>query len=221
MKNRLLRACVLLLPIVFLASAVASEIDGHVPRIDTRLIEPDYRIAEDGPAFQAMDPTGRLWAVWSYDNGIEKDLAISFELGRTWVTPELVGAQNGMADLDPRIAFTKQGVPVIVWWQQGIDDPDVARVMVSYYVDGSWSAPRQVNPMGSRAHSPSAFPNPHAESGLSIGYVNDAGGVDSAPIDGQPDARPTDPNGGAEGPEPMPTFIRHPDDGDDHYKRGR
>lgn len=212
MRSRTLRtALITFVAACGVATAGAPGVGG--PRVDEMTVASDYRSEQDGPSFQAIGPDGTLWAVWSYSRGLESDLAISYAIGRTWTVPVLLGQQNGMLDLDPRISFTADGTPVVVWWQRSLDEPGSKRAVVSWYVDGVWTAPVPLN-AGRPASYPFPYPTPRSPSGLGVGYTIDDGSLGSEDIPEEPPpgagADPM-PNGGAEGPEPIPTIsVRDP-----------
>jgi len=168
------------------------------------------RLQSDGPVFMAEDPAGRLWAVWSYREGGEWDIAVSRAVGRTWTAPQLLGVANGKDDLDPRLLFLDDGTGVLVWWQRGPLPED--QVVVSSFVDlrvgTTWSAPQRLSDRNEAASRPNLFV---AQGTPLVGYTStpldptDPGpGVALRPIH-----RPR-PDGGAEGPEPWPDVIIRP-----------
>ncbi len=206
--RRISAAAVILLLVSFFA-AVPAAADPDIAPLRPTGLTPDYHGEEDGPVYMATDPEGNLWAVWSYRNGIESDIAVTRNVGRTWLPPVLLGAGNGRNDLDPRIAFDVLGRAVVTWWQEGTEDA-LPRVLLSRLEDGVWKGPWVWSPEGVPAHHPNIFPGDDGQ--LHVAYIDDgnvihANGVDIKPID-----RP-DPDGGTNGPDPIPSLVvGDPDD---------
>lgn len=199
-----------LLIVVMLCTGAA--LAGSPPVARPAGLTPDYRAEGDGPVTMAVDPAGRMWAVWAYVQGGELDVAVSVSDGRVWTYPTLLGVANGRNDVDPRIAFLPNGAPVVVWWQE----PNASagsRVMQSVARAGSFAAPTTVR---ENARQPAILAT--SDSSLTLGLVADSGEVQTqqsplSPIDVGPGwrERPA-PDGGTNGPDPMPTLIIKPPD---------
>lgn len=180
------------------ASAASLGRDG---RGDRQPPATDYRDAAlDGPSFMAVDAQGRTWAVWSYRRGAEVDIAVSRAVGRTWTAPELIGTA-GADDLDPRLTFTVDGKPVVVWWQRAADG--TGTVFAAARSSAGWSAPTAV----ATGTSPAAFTGPDGR--LYVGYLDGAGKVKSRAM------LVTGTTGfagdsGSNGPDPLPTVVIRP-----------
>lgn len=161
---------------------------------------PDFhdRFQQDGPVYMATAPNGQMWAVWTYDSGVEQDIAISQAIGETWGLPTLIGRHNRANDLDPRIGFLEDGTPMLVWWQQSTE-LNASRVVASYLTGQTWTDAAQISPSDVDAGNPNLFTGSGADT--SIGYIN----FDTGAITIVPALKPR-PNGGADGPDPMPTI---------------
>jgi hypothetical protein len=157
-----------------------------------------------------------MWAVWAYAQGGEFDVAVAVSDGRVWTYPKLLGVANGRNDIDPRIAFLPNGMPVVVWWQEATATAG-PRVMQSVAWTGEF-APSTV--VRENARQPAILA---AGSGsLTLGLVDESGQVlteqsqlKSVPIGPGWRDKPS-PDGGTNGPDPMPTLIIKPPDGPQH-----
>jgi len=187
-------------------SAFAAPRGNEKARLD---LFPDFHAGADGPVFMATDPAGAVWAVWSYRHGLETDIAVSRAVGRTWTAPQLLGTANGLDDLDPRIAFMPNGEPVVAWWQDGPAAGD-EQIVLSRMFSGTWS-PAAV--IAAPAKNPN-FAGFDADGSLVLvstpcapegqGGGMQIHGVSWAPVGEQ------EPDGGTNGPDPMPTIIIAP-----------
>ncbi len=187
-----------------------SAIAGSPPVARPAGLTPDYRAEGDGPVTMAVDPAGRMWAVWAYAQGGEFDVAVSVSDGRVWTFPKLLGVANGRNDVDPRIAFLPNGTPVVVWWQEASATAGPS-VLQSVGRAGGFGPPTTVR-QGARqpqilATSPGS---------VTLGLLSESGDVGTqqsptTPIPVGPDWRdkPT-PDGGTNGPDPMPTLVIKP-----------
>jgi hypothetical protein len=175
-------------------------------------LTPDYRAEGDGPVFMAVDPAGRMWAVWAYAQGGEFDIAVSVSDGRVWTYPALLGAANGRNDLDPRIAFLANGTPVVVWWQEATAT-DAPRVMQSVARNGVFSAGTVVR-VGAR--QPAILST--SSTSITLGLIDSGTGdvvtqqspLTPTPISGGVWRDKPSPDGGTNGPDPMPNLIIKP-----------
>ena len=201
-----------LLIVVMLCAGAA--LAGSPPVARPAGLTPDYRAEGDGPVTMAVDPAGRMWAVWAYAQGGEFDVAVSVSDGRVWTYPTLLGVANGRDDVDPRIAFLPNGSPVVVWWQT----PNATagpRVMQSAARAGEFSAPATVC---ENARQPAILAS--SDDSLTLGLVDESGGVQTqqyplSPIKVRERDKP-EPDGGTNGPDPMPTRIIKPPDSPFH-----
>lgn len=146
------------LSIVFVAPAVASVRGGSLedpPRVtgdadavwtaapselDAATLNPRGDRYGDGRPHIAQSPAGSWWAVWSLADRGERDIAISHYDGVSWSPFELIEADNGRQDLDPRIGFLADGSPVVVWWQAGTKADRNPRVVGTYWTPIGWTA---------------------------------------------------------------------------------
>jgi hypothetical protein len=176
-------------------------------------LTPDYRAEGDGPVTMAVDPAGRMWAVWAYAQGGEFDVAVSVSDGRVWTFPRLLGVANGRNDVDPRIAFLPNGTPVVVWWQEATATAG-PRVMQSVARTGEFPLPTVVR---DGARQPAILAATSLS--LTLGLIEDSGTVSTmqvpmTPIPVGPGWREKpSPDGGTNGPDPMPTLVIKPPDG--------
>lgn len=207
------RILALLIAVMLCAGAALA---GSPPVARPAGLTPDYRAEGDGPVTMAVDPAGRMWAVWAYAQGGEFDVAVSVSDGRVWTYPTLLGVANGRDDVDPRIAFLPSGSPVVVWWQA----PNATagpRVMQSVARAGEFPAPTVVR---ENARQPAILAT--STTSLTLGLVDDSGEVQTqqsplSPINVGPGWRDMPgPDGGTNGPDPMPTLVIKPPDSPFH-----
>ena len=210
---KLQRFLALLITVMLCAGAALA---GSPPVARPAGLTPDYRADGDGPVTMAIDPAGRMWAVWAYARGREFDIAVSVSDGRVWTFPTLLGVANGRDDVDPRIAFLPGGSPVVVWWQA----PNATagpRVMQSVARAGEFPAPTVVR---ENARQPAILAT--SATSLTLGLVDDSGEVQTqqsplSPINVGPGWRDgPGPDGGTNGPDPMPTLVIKPPDSPFH-----
>jgi len=167
-----------------------------------------HDVERDGPVFMARDQTGRLWAVWSYRTGLNVDIAVSRAIGDTWTNPVLVGEANGAADLDPRLQFLPDGTGLLVWWQRPDDGSWNDRVVMAQQVGDSWTGPVQVSPSGQSANRPSVFVSASGSTAIGFVVTPEDGGPSSIQLTTVATMSSTGPNGGSNGPDPIPT-VNH------------
>ena len=100
---------------------------------------------------QATNPTdGSTWSIWSYRNGAEFDVAVSTLNDRGyWNEPTFIGSGDGLSQVQPAMVITDQGTLIVAFVEA-----ETGRVLLTDLVDGSWSTPRQINTVGSRARGP-------------------------------------------------------------------
>ncbi len=175
-------------------------------------LSPDYRAEQDGPVFMAVDPAGRLWAAWSYAQGGEFDVAVSVSEGRVWTFPTLLGVGNARNDVDPRIAFLADGRAVVAWWQEEAEGSPARVLHSTGAAPGDFSEPTVLRSESSR---PSIFAT--SETGFTLGSVLADGSVAIDDVSVVPPSQSirrgrerASPQGGTNGPDPMPTFVIRP-----------
>lgn len=188
----------MLILLAILPAAMAAD-PGQLPH----QFAPYYQNEDDGPVSMTLDSQGTMWAVWSYANGLEEDLAICRSIGNTWSPPSLLGVLNGRDDLDPRLSFTQEGIPVLAWWQPGDGENLRDRVLLSFLVDGEWTRPAQYSDPALNGRQPNFF-----DSGidLTVGFLQIDPGTGESGISIAPVKLP-EPGGGTNGPDPVPTFT--------------
>ncbi|MCU0231828.1 MAG: hypothetical protein MUC67_10695 [Acidobacteria bacterium] len=206
------RQVVVLLSALSLGTGAA--LAGTPPAARPAGLSPDYRAEGDGPVTMAIDPSGRMWAVWAYAQGGEFDVAVSVSDGRVWTYPTLLGVANGRNDVDPRIAFLPNGAPVVVWWQEATATHR-AQVLQSVARAETFAPPTVVR---EGARQPAIL---SATGGsLTLGLVDEEGMVQtmSSPTSVDPRWREKpSPDGGTNGPDPMPALIVKPPDAQHKY----
>lgn len=204
-----------LLIVVMLCAGAA--LAGQPPVARPAGLTPDFRAEGDGPVSMAVDPAGRMWAVWAWAQGGEFDVAVSVADGRVWTYPTLLGVGNGRDDVDPRIAFLPNGTPVVVWWQQATATagPRVMQSVASRA--GAFGTPTIVR---ENARQPAILAA--EDDNLTLGLVDESGEVRTqqtspSPIPpGSGWREKPEPDGGTNGPDPMPTLILRPPDVPQH-----
>jgi len=95
---------------------------------------------------------GTNWSTWSYRNGAEYDVAISFrgEYG-FWSEPLLIGEDDGLDQGEPVLAADRQGTIYLAYAERSPD-----RIMITWLTAGSerWSTPQPLTAVGLRARTP-------------------------------------------------------------------
>jgi hypothetical protein len=107
----------------------------------------------DGRLEQITSPyDGRAWAAWSYRNGGEYDVAVSFrdEMG-FWSEPLLLGEDDGRDQSDPVLAADIDGTVYMAYAERSPD-----RIMLTWRLEGTdlWSNPTPLTANGLRAKDP-------------------------------------------------------------------
>lgn len=198
MKRQLVST--LILSIVAVGSALAA-----APRsVDSRssvTVPLGFSDRWDGPISMAVDKDGSMWGVWSYRRGLETDIAVARLVGRTWTAPELIGSSNGVADLDPRIAFVGD-VPFVTWWQDGPRQRD-ERVVFAIRWNNTWVGPFQINMESVPGSRPNIFGS-DADS-VTVGWVDCDGALHGNGVQIKP--KNPEPEGGTIGPDPLPSIV--------------
>lgn len=195
MSSRVVLGLALLAIVASLAPAAAAPPEGEELR---RVPDADYRDPlADGPAYMAVDGEGRTWAVWSYRRGAELDIAVARSVGRTWTAPELIGTP-GADDVEPRIAFTADNIPVIVW-RQTVPDTDAGTIVATSLVNGLWTTAQRVG----EGTAPALFVTGDR---ITVGFVDSTGQVCTRTYTVTGIVLPY--GTGSNGPDPFPGIIK-------------
>jgi hypothetical protein len=83
--------------------------------------------------------------VWSHPNGPDYDLVYSRWTGGSWAPMAFVQNDNLSNDLEPRLAFTPNGRPYLVWWS---DEGGTGSVYFSMFLESRWMTPVRVSTPG-------------------------------------------------------------------------
>jgi hypothetical protein len=128
----------------------------------------------DGTPSIAVHPLTRLpWAVWSYNEGGDRELALSLFDGHSWSAPILLGnSANGVDDLEPKLAFSPAGQPYIVSWRLSPDGADQSVWVTTRSSLGEWLDPVRLTSARLRASRPSVLVSGNA---LVVAYDSDRG----------------------------------------------
>jgi hypothetical protein len=181
------------------------------PGVESRyLLNPQGDRLGDGAPYTGTRPGSRQpWVVWSANDGSDQEIAFAFWTGGRWEGPRLLErADNGLDDLDPRVAFDAAGNPVVTWWR---NEP-VPRVYLSTNRNGIWSTPLAL----SDPSTPSRYPSLRIQDGKAVLTIRTPRGqsilyqnlsdivIDGGPLDGPvppPDQDPfPDPGAGVHTP---------------------
>ena len=199
---------------VILALAMAPPAVAHASRASRmpHSRAPYYHGDQDGPLSMAQSPNGALWSVWSYRQAGGFDIAISRSVGRTWTSPVLLGGADGWDDRDPQIAFLADGTALITWWRQRPDHH--SQVMISLQREEGWTPPRPISDPDLHGRQPRLY----SEDGeISVGFITEDPRTGDAGFSLIP-VTPTRPQGGTNGPDPIPTITISPGDGSGNQK---
>jgi len=113
-----------------------------------------YVPALDGtPVTVELRAEGIAIAAWAYRSGPEYDLAISIrDASGSWDAPVLIGAGDGLDQVDPAIAFDAVGTTYVVYALR-----PAGSILLTERPAGSesWTAPREIAPSFVRASDPS------------------------------------------------------------------
>ncbi|MFQ5768558.1 MAG: hypothetical protein ACE5ID_11335 [Acidobacteriota bacterium] len=154
----------------------------------------------DGVPSVAVHPfTGLPWAVWSFNDGGDYELAFSIFDGRHWSSPTLLGAApNGQDDMEPKIVFTASGRPIIVWWRLPLNG-SVPSVWLTTRANGAWQPPIRLSSSRRSALRPALLlEGDH----IIVAYQTDAGvQMQKIPV-GSPAVGGKKTSGGHDGPDP-------------------
>ena len=112
----------------------------------------------DGVPSVVTNPiTGLPWAVWSFNDDGDQELAVSLFDGRNWSAPALLGeAGNGLQDLEPKLAFSSSGQPYVVWWRLSADGVEQS-VWMTTRSAGQWLEPARLTSTRMRASRPTVL----------------------------------------------------------------
>ncbi|MFQ5718531.1 MAG: hypothetical protein ACE5IK_03190 [Acidobacteriota bacterium] len=154
----------------------------------------------DGVPSIAVNPLTRLpWAVWSFNENGDAELAVSLFDGTRWSSPILLGSEaNGAADLQPQMLFTATGRPIITWWRLSADGTQQS-VWLTARSNGTWLQPVRLSGARVRASRPTLLLR---DSDLIVAFDSDSGvqirtlPAESTALGG------TGTSGGLEGPDP-------------------
>ncbi len=155
--------------------------------------------ADGVPSIVNHPLTGLPWAVWSFNENGDYELAVSVFDGRNWSSPVLLGAApNGAADMNPRLLFTAAGRPLITWWRMSRDGSEQS-VWFTTRLNGAWQPALRLSSSRRQARRPSMELTKDA---LIIAYDTEAGiEIKSFPLTA-PMLGGAQPSGGADGPDP-------------------
>jgi hypothetical protein len=144
---------------VRLHTAVARGAEGRVwdtlgaATASSLVLNPDGDLRGDGRPDYAINPlTGQPRVVWAMRVDGDFEIATSEFDGIGWSDPVRIRPAPGVADLDPKIAYRRDGVAVVTWWQRG-RLPVVRAAFAT--ADGVWYDYGVVSAAGVRAKRPS------------------------------------------------------------------
>ncbi len=105
---------------------------------------PSHLSRTDGRIAAAVVPAdGSTWAVWSYRQGAEYDVALSRRDSETgfWSAPSFFGLADGVDQLDPALVADASGNLYLAWAESG-------RILLTVRATGApeWTAPVSVAP---------------------------------------------------------------------------
>ena len=187
---------------VWLASGPRDRGDRHSGAERVPFNESGAYRADGVPSVADHPLTGLPWAVWSFNEDGDYELALSYFDGRYWSSPALLGsAPNGVDDLQPKLAFTPDGRPVITWWRMSRDGSEQT-VWLQSRAGGEWLEPVRISSTRHAARRPSLL----LEDGkLIVAFETDSGiEIRTYPLDA-PALGGHEPAGGHDGPDP-PTY---------------
>ncbi len=167
------------------------------------LLNKSGALRADGTPSIAIHPlTGLPWAVWSFNESGDYELAVSFFDGRFWASPILLGsAGNGQSDLQPQLQFTPDGRPLITWWRMSPDGTEQS-IWFTSRQNGTWIPPVRLSSAREKASRPSMLLD---NDQLIVAFETDRGvRIRRFPAD-TPMIGGFTPAGGADGPDP-PTY---------------
>lgn len=168
--------------------------------VDRVVLNESGALRDDGvPSIVNNPVTGLPWAVWSFNDGGDRELAVSLFDGRNWSAPALLGvAGNGVQDLEPKLAFSSSGQPHIVWWRLSPDGMEQS-VWMTTRSNGQWLDPVRLTSTRVRASRPTLL---IADQAILVAFDTDQGirlstyNLSSLPTGGY------DPAGGTDGADP-------------------
>ena len=116
------------------------------------VLNPEGDRRGDGHPDFAIDPaTGLPTAVWAAKEGADFEIVVSSFDGRSWTAPIKVRTAPGIADLDPRIVFRRDGYAIVTWWQKS-SSPVVRMAFMT--PEGLWYDGGVVSAAGVKARKP-------------------------------------------------------------------
>ena len=171
-------------------------------RFERVTLNPNGGERGDGVPSIAIHPLTQLpWAVWSFNENGDAELAVSLFDGRNWSSPILLGAEgNGQSDVQPKLLFTPTGKPIIVWWRQSADGLSQS-VWLTARSNGAWTVPMRLSNTRVRASRPTLLLRGDE---LIIAYDGDGNGglvIRTVPLDASV-LGGAETAGGDEGPDP-------------------
>lgn len=158
--------------------------------------------ADGAPSVADHPLTGLPWAVWSFNEDGDYELALSYFDGQYWSSPMLIGSgPNGADDMEPKLAFTPDGRPLISWWRMSKDGSEQS-VWLQSRAGGEWLEPIRISSTRREARRPSLLLE---DEKLIIAFETERGieirtySLDAPALGGH------EPAGGHDGPDP-PTY---------------
>jgi len=126
--------------------------------------------ARDSELVMKVNPKdGRTWTAWTYRQGAETDIAISYRQsdGR-WSEPTLFGTQDGIEQTQPTLVIDFNGNVYVAW-----AEADTGRVMLTArgFAVNYWSSPKVVNSSRLQGSAPALMVSAHRR--LVVGFVAD------------------------------------------------
>jgi hypothetical protein len=120
----------------------------------SRLPDRFYSRGLDGPVVTAVNPVdGSEWAVWSYRNGSEFDIAVAgLEPDGIWSDPAFIGRHDGLDQVEPALLFDFTGTTYMAYAER---PTGVVRLVVRLHGAEDWIGPVQISAPGERAGAPS------------------------------------------------------------------
>jgi hypothetical protein len=158
--------------------------------------------ADGAPSIANHPLTGLPWAIWAFNEDGDYELALSYFDGRDWSSPILLSAApNGIDELEPKLLFTPDGRPLIVWWRMSEDGSEQS-VWLRTRVAGDWLPPVRLSSTRREARRPSLLLDGEQ---LIVAFETERGiEIRTIPLDA-PALGGHEPAGGHDGPDP-PTY---------------
>jgi hypothetical protein len=166
-----------------------------------------YSMVADGSVDMAVDADGQRWAAWTYARGLERDIAVARQIGRTWVPVALMTGDVATRDTQPSLDFMPDGRAIVAFRSAPFDGAP-ARIAVSVRHDGAWQ------PVFHATDGQHAARSPHlvrALGGVALVYVDEATqSIEQMLLLTAGDEN--EPHAGSNGPDPIPTINLPPPD---------